>query len=57
MVNFGPLAAVIVSLVWGTPADFNRFRILAALMLSTLVVGVQYILDLHSKFALRLRHA
>ena len=31
MVNFGPLAAEIVSLVWGTPANFNRFRVLAAL--------------------------
>jgi len=26
MVNFGPLAAEIVSLVWGTPANFNGFR-------------------------------
>jgi len=26
MVNFGPQAAEIVSLVWGTPANFNRFR-------------------------------
>ena len=25
MVNFGPLAAEIVSLVWGTPANFNWF--------------------------------
>jgi len=25
MVNFGPLAAEIVSLVWGTPANFNGF--------------------------------
>jgi len=32
MVNFGPLAAEIVSLVWGTPANFNRFRVLAALL-------------------------
>ena len=31
-VNFGPLAAEIVPVVWGTPANFNRFRILAALM-------------------------
>ena len=31
MVNFGPLAAEIVSLVWGTPANFNEFRVLAAL--------------------------
>jgi len=40
MVNFGPLAAEIVSLVWGTPADFNGFRVLAALLHGTLVVGV-----------------
>jgi len=40
MVNFGPLAAEIVSLVWGTPANFNRFRVLAALLHGTLVMGV-----------------
>jgi len=39
MVNFGPLAAEIVSLVWGTPANFNGFRFLAALLHGTLVVG------------------
>jgi len=32
MVNFGPLVAEIVSLVWGTPANFNRFHVLAALL-------------------------
>jgi len=32
MVNFGPVAAEIVSGVWGTPATFNCFRILAALL-------------------------
>jgi len=32
MVNFGPLAAEIVSLVWGTPSNFNGFRVLAALL-------------------------
>jgi len=32
MVNFGPLAAVIVSLVWGTPANFHGFRVLVALL-------------------------
>jgi len=32
MVNFGPLTAEIVSLVWGTPANFNGFRVLAALL-------------------------
>ena len=26
-VNFGPLAAEIGSLVWGTPANFNGFRV------------------------------
>jgi len=40
MVNFGPLAAEIVSLVWGTPAHFNGFGVLAALMHGILVVGV-----------------
>ena len=38
--ELGPLAAEIVSLVWGTPANFNGFRILAALLHDTLVVGV-----------------
>jgi len=28
----GPLAAEIVSGVWGTPATFNGFRVLAALL-------------------------
>jgi len=32
IVNFGQLAAEIGSLVWGTPANFNRFRILASLL-------------------------
>jgi len=40
MVNFGPLAAETVSLVWGTPANFNGFRVLAALLHGTLAVGV-----------------
>ena len=35
MVNFGPLAAEIVSLVWGTPANFKGFRVLAALLHGT----------------------
>ena len=30
MVNFGPLAAEIDPVVWGTPANFKRFRVLAA---------------------------
>ena len=40
MVNFGPLAAEIDPVVWGTPANFNGFRDLAALLHGTLVVGV-----------------
>jgi len=40
MVNFGPLMAVIHSGVWNTPANFNRFCILAVLLHGTLVVGV-----------------
>ena len=43
MANFGQLAAEIGTVVWGTPANFNGFRILAALlhaMHDTLVVGI-----------------
>ena len=39
MVNFGPLAAEIISLVWGTPCKFQRVRVLAALQHGTLVVN------------------
>jgi len=37
MVNFGLLAAEIGSLVWGIPANVNRFRVLAALLHGTLL--------------------
>ena len=37
MVNFDPLAAEIVSGVWGTPATFNGFRVLAALLHGSVV--------------------
>jgi len=40
MANFGPLVAEIVSLVWGTPAHFNGFRVLATILHGTLVVGL-----------------
>jgi len=40
MVNFGPLAAEIDPVVWGTPGNFNGFRVLAALMHGTPVLGV-----------------
>ena len=42
MANFGLLTAEIGLPVWGTPANFNGFRVLAALSLlhGTLVLGV-----------------
>ena len=40
MVNFGLLTAEICWRVWGTPANFNGIRVLAALLHGTLVVGV-----------------
>jgi len=40
MVNFGLLMAEICWRVWGTPANFNGFCVLAALLHGTLVVGV-----------------
>jgi len=40
MVKFGPLTAEIGSGVWGTRANLNGFRVLAALLHGTLVVGV-----------------
>ena len=40
MVNFGILAVEIFWRVWGTPANFNGFRVLAALLHGTLIVGV-----------------
>jgi len=40
MVNFGLLTAEIDLRVWGTPANFIGFRVLAALLHGTLVVGV-----------------
>jgi len=40
MVNFGPLAAEIGPVVWGTSANFNGFRVLDALLHGTPVLGV-----------------
>jgi len=40
MVNFGPLAAEIRWRVLGTPANFNGFRVLEALLHGTPVLGV-----------------
>jgi len=40
MVNFDPLAAEIDPVVWGTPAKFNGFRVLAELLHGIPVLGV-----------------
>jgi len=40
MMNFGPLTAEIGLGVLSTPANFNGFRVLAALLHCTLAVGV-----------------
>jgi len=40
IMNFDPLAAEIRWRVWGTPVSFNGFRVLAALLHGTVVVGV-----------------
>jgi len=40
MVNFGPLAAEIGPVIWGSPANFNGFHVYAALLHDTLVVGI-----------------
>jgi len=45
MVNFGPLTVEIDSGVWDTAANFNRFRILAALLHGTLVARVSQTLQ------------
>jgi len=45
MVNFGLLMAEIHWRFWGTAANFNGFRVLAALLHSTLVVGVSQTLQ------------
>jgi len=40
MANFGPLAAEISPVVWGTPANFNKFRAFTALLHGTPVLGI-----------------
>jgi len=40
MLNFGPLAAEIGLPVWGTPANFNGFCVLAALLHGSQVVSL-----------------
>ena len=45
MVNFGPLTAEIGSGVWGTPANFNGFRVLTALLHGNRTAGVSQTLQ------------
>jgi len=45
MVNFGPLAAEIDPVVWGTRAIFNGFRVLATLLHGSQVLGVSQTLQ------------
>jgi len=40
MVNFGTIAPEIGPVVWGTPENFNGFRVTATLLHGTVVVGV-----------------
>jgi len=49
MVNFGEVTAQIGSGVWGTPGNFNGFRILAALLYGTQVVGVSKLCDVEQR--------
>jgi len=42
--ELGVLVAQSVSLVWGTPANFNGFRVLAALLHGTPILGVSHTL-------------
>jgi len=57
MVNFDPLRAEICWRVWGTPANFNTFRVLAALLHGTLVVGVSQTLRRWTEGAAYIRQA
>jgi len=54
MVNFGPLVAEVGPVVWGTPANFNGFRVLAALLDGTPAVDVSQTLWWPSRWALAL---
>ena len=49
MVNLGPLTAEICCRVWDTPANFNGFRVLAALMHGTLVGAPAKLCDVEQR--------
>jgi len=55
MVNFGLLAAEIGLPVWGTPANFNGFRVLAELLHGCQVVSVSQTLRCGTKGATYVR--
>jgi len=45
MANFNPLAAEIDPVVWGIPPNFYGFRVFAALLHGTPIVGVRQTLQ------------
>ena len=49
MMNFGPLTAVIDWRVWSTPSYFNWYRVLAALLHGTLLVGISQICGIEQR--------
>jgi len=49
MVYFAPLAAEINLVVWGITPNFNEFRVLAALLHGTPVVGVSQTLSVEQR--------
>ena len=49
IVNFGPLAAEIGLPVWGTPANFNGFRKVAALLHGSQVVNISQICGIEQR--------
>ena len=55
MVNFGPLAAEIGLPVWGTPANVDGFRVLAALLHGSQVVSVSQTLRRWTEGAIYVR--
>jgi len=57
MVNFGPLTAEISSGVWGTPANFNGFRVLAALLHDSQVMSISQTLRRWKEGATYIRQA
>jgi len=55
MVNFGPLTAEIGSVIWGTPPTVNGFRVLAAVLHGTSVLGVSQTLPRSTEGAVYIR--